>query len=381
MARALRHGVEQSAGVRLLVVDGVARLGDRDLGAAEPLRDAHGVVGLVLEEQALHARLVVGAREEFAERFLGLLLEILRQRYRRATPRAPEACGGSTVALRHQGAREREAALRGGRLAGAEERAHRRRIALLVPQRVLGALAHHADARPARIGGNEAGEAVEVRLVIVAAQNGPLDQLARQRVFERPLDRDGLAGFLLAHEVERALDQREVGGRGRGGRGERERLGRNELRRRRRDGGRNRGGGRKCPGRQDRRRREQVAALVAVVPVTILARAGCDFSLARTACFDFSFVCRLASWLWRRACRSSPCLGGIFGGRAADRGNERRDGDQSDQTRRPALRSHSAPCAAVGPPTVHGFDVPGGRTRPIRTAPIYVFRRIPLTKC
>ena len=114
-ARALRHRIEQRAGVRGLVRDSLARPADQEVGAAEQLRHAHAGVGLVVIEAAIHARLVVGARQHVAEGVHHGTLD-----GRRAGVLAPglahELRGGGGVALGEQRAGERELALRGHRL-------------------------------------------------------------------------------------------------------------------------------------------------------------------------------------------------------------------------------------------------------------------------
>ena len=212
VVRTLRHRLKQLAGVRRAVDNGVACLRDHEIDAAEALRDAHRFLVFLGIEEALHPRLVVGAGDELAELLSGLLLQTTRKRV--VAPRlAHEHRGSGAVALREQGAGEREAALRRRRLGGAEVCAHRCDIALLVPQRAFGAAPHHADAGPARVRRDEGGEPLKIRLVIVAAQDDPLDQLAGERILDGLLHGDRLAGLLLAHQFERALYESDVGGR------------------------------------------------------------------------------------------------------------------------------------------------------------------------
>ena len=98
---------------------------------------------------------------------------------------AHEALGAGAVAQQQQRARERELALGGERPVLAEIRAHGRGIEAVLPERRLGAAAQEADARPARIFGDEGDIAGEVAVVVVAAQDRPLDQLAGDRIADR----------------------------------------------------------------------------------------------------------------------------------------------------------------------------------------------------
>ncbi len=208
-----------------LSTDGLARLADQQIVAAEQLRHAHAGIRIVVVEAAVHARLVVGAREHLAERLHHGFLD--RRRAGVLAPcRARELRGAGLIALREQGAGERELALRGDRLLRLEERQDSRGTAALVPQRALGAPPHHGGVRPARILRAERGEAVEARVVLVAAQDGPLDQLAGERIADRLLDGGGFAGLAAPGEIDRLLRQRDVGGGRRGALGGSERSGR-----------------------------------------------------------------------------------------------------------------------------------------------------------
>ena len=97
-----------------------------------------------------------------------------------------------------------------------EEIRDHRGAALLVPQRAFGAAADHGGVRPARIVGAEGREAVEARVVLLAAHDAPFDQLAGERIADGFFQRGGVGGLAAADEVERLLDQRDVGGRRRG---------------------------------------------------------------------------------------------------------------------------------------------------------------------
>ena len=127
--------------------------------------------------------------------------------------------------MQQQRAGERELALGGDRPVLAEIRAHGRGIEALLPERCLGAAAQEADARPARIVGDEGDIASEVDLVVVAAQDRPLDQLAGDRIADRLLDVARLRRLAFARQRDRFLDGGDIGRRGRRRRGDRRRCG------------------------------------------------------------------------------------------------------------------------------------------------------------
>ena len=111
-ACALRHGIEQRARIRGFIHHRLACAADQQIGAAEELRHAHAGVRIVVIEPAIHARLVVGARQHLAE---GLHDGALHGG--RAGVLAPslacKLCGGRGVALGEQRTGKRELALRG----------------------------------------------------------------------------------------------------------------------------------------------------------------------------------------------------------------------------------------------------------------------------
>jgi hypothetical protein len=74
-----RDGVEHGL-ARALLDGGAARPGDHNLVAPKPLRRTDTCFGVVfLVEAAIHARLVVGARQHFAEGLVHLAFDILRE--------------------------------------------------------------------------------------------------------------------------------------------------------------------------------------------------------------------------------------------------------------------------------------------------------------
>ena len=163
-------------------------------------------------------------REQVAEDVERLAFELGRQVV--VAPRlAHEALCAGAVALQQQRAAERKPALGGERPRLAEIAAHDRRIEPLLPERRLGAAPQQSDARPARVlvdEGDVAGEidaAAVVAVAVVAAQDRPFDQFARDRIADRALDLGGLRGLAMARQCEGFLDGGEVGGGGRYGRG------------------------------------------------------------------------------------------------------------------------------------------------------------------
>ncbi len=132
---------------------------------------------------------------------------------------AHEALGAGAVALQQQRARERELALGGDGPVLAEMRPHGRGIEAVLPERRLGAAPQEADARPARIFGDEGDIAGEVDLVVVAAQDRPFDQLACDRIADRALQLACPRRLAFARLRDRLLDGGDIGrgGRRRGG--------------------------------------------------------------------------------------------------------------------------------------------------------------------
>src|SRR5262247_218814 len=92
-----------------------------------------------------------------------------------------------------------------GRVLG-EKPPCQRRIGTLMPQHGLGAATQEADRGPTRIGGDEGGVSGKARTVVVAAQDRPFDELARDWITDRLLDLGRLRALSLAGEGDRALD-------------------------------------------------------------------------------------------------------------------------------------------------------------------------------
>ena len=199
-----------------------AGLGNHGRVAAGAIGRAHGAVGVFRVEAHVHARLVVGARDQVPEYVEDLAFELARE-ILVAPSLAHEALGAGAVALQQQRARKRELALGGGGSFPAEMRPHGRGIEAVLPERRLGAAPQEADARPARIFGDEGDIAGVVDLVVVAAQDRPLDQLACDRIADRALQLACPRRFAFARLRDRLLDGGNIGrgGRRRGSDGER----------------------------------------------------------------------------------------------------------------------------------------------------------------
>ena len=180
-ARGGRHRVEQRLGIVRLADHRGARAARSQFIAAEPFGCAHAGLDVVGIEALLHARLVVGAGEHVAEHLEHFLLDVGAALVV-APGVAHQRRGAGAVALREQGARQHVAALGGGRLLLGEKGAHRGVVEPVVPQRVLGAAAEQRRMRPARIGVHEGGVALETRIGVVAAQDHPFGELARDRI-------------------------------------------------------------------------------------------------------------------------------------------------------------------------------------------------------
>ena len=100
---------------------------------------------------------------------------------------ADQPFGVGAVAAREHGLRQRELALGRDRRFVLEPRPHRGVVAAVVPQRGLDAPAQEGLRRPARIGRDERAVALDRRAVVVAAQDQPFRELARDRIGDRRL--------------------------------------------------------------------------------------------------------------------------------------------------------------------------------------------------
>jgi hypothetical protein len=187
---------------------GRAGLDDRNLGIAQPFGGAHRSGEILGADAAVHPRDMIGARQEVGKLGqhgrLGLGRELAR-----VPGRADRSLGAGTIAGGEQHARERELAIDAGRLA-ADEAAHHRRIATLLPQPRLGAPAQQRNARPLRVVDHERDVAAEGDVAVAPAQQHPFDQPLCHRIGDRPLERRRVLELTLADEVERLPYRREL---------------------------------------------------------------------------------------------------------------------------------------------------------------------------
>ena len=101
LAGGLRHRVEQCACVLRLVFDGDARLHDGDVRSPEALRGTHGRTEVARIEPRIHARLVVGPRQQRPEHLEHLRFETGREVIL-APARADVFAGCGAVSARQQ---------------------------------------------------------------------------------------------------------------------------------------------------------------------------------------------------------------------------------------------------------------------------------------
>ena len=181
---------------------------DRKLVAAEALRGALRAGEVLGADAPVHARTVVIAIEQVAERLEHFGLQALRQ-FVRSPCIARQHGRAVPIALCEQHARQRQLALGTG-WPIANETANRRRSATLLPQPRLRAPAQQRRARPLRISGDERRVAAESRCRLGAAQDEPLDELLRRRIRDPVPDVRCLLGFCLACEIDGFLHQRKV---------------------------------------------------------------------------------------------------------------------------------------------------------------------------
>ena len=182
-----RHRLEQRPGVGGLLVGRDARLGQRDLAGAEPLGGAQrrlparcrraGSPSAPCGRPASAARRTGRARCSRCLRTCRSLRQASRTS-RSALARSPRA--------EHR-PRQRELALGRERRFVLEPRPHGGVVAMVVPQRGFDAPAQEGLRRPARIGGEEGAIALDRRAIVVAAQDDPFRELARDRIGDRGL--------------------------------------------------------------------------------------------------------------------------------------------------------------------------------------------------
>ena len=130
----------------------------------------------------VHTRNVVGRGQIIAERIGNRAFQPGRQ-FRRLPYRVNFARSARTVTLVPQYARDRESTKRTGRLL-ANEAAHGRSVAPLLPQPCLRAPTQQRFARPLGTGLDKQIVAVEPRGAVGIAQKCPLDESLRYRVVD-----------------------------------------------------------------------------------------------------------------------------------------------------------------------------------------------------
>ena len=181
--------------------------------AAGATGGAHGTLDVLGIEAHVHPRLVIGVRDQIAERLHRIVFEVGAERVI-APGVAHISLRAGAVSLRDQSAGKCKAAARGQRRLFGEEGPYRRGVHVLDPQHRLGAPAQRADRRPARIGNDEGGVAGKIGVVVVAAQDCPFHELARRWIADRVLLISRLGGLALAGQPDRGLDARDIGRRG-----------------------------------------------------------------------------------------------------------------------------------------------------------------------
>src|SRR5262249_56116995 len=113
--------------------------------------------------------------------------------------------------LQEERGSQRKLALGCERLVLVKIRAHSRGIEAFLPQRRLRASAQQTDIRPARIVGNEGNKALEVDLVVAAAQDRPLDHFAGDGIADTFFCVACLRQLALARQRDCSLDRGETG--------------------------------------------------------------------------------------------------------------------------------------------------------------------------
>jgi hypothetical protein len=155
---------------------------------------------------------VVGGGDQVPENIQNLGFEVAREVV--VTPSlANETLRVGSVPFQQQRASQRKLALGCERLV-LKIRAHGRGIEAFLPERRLRASAQQTDIWPARIVGNEGNIALEVDLVVVAAQDRPLDHFAGDGIADTFFYVACLRRLALARQRDCSLDHGESGGIG-----------------------------------------------------------------------------------------------------------------------------------------------------------------------
>src|SRR3569623_1455752 len=124
---------------------------------------------------------------------------------------AHQMCRARAIAAIEQRPRQREATLGRDRLVVAEKRQDGGVVAAVVPQSGLAAPAEEGLARPARVFRDENLIAFGGRPVVLAAQEDPFRQLARQGIADRALQLRGVLLALGADEIDNLFERLQVG--------------------------------------------------------------------------------------------------------------------------------------------------------------------------
>src|SRR6266436_1586617 len=119
-----------------------------------------------------------------------------------------------SVPFQQQRASQRKLALGCERLVLVKICAYARGIEAFLPECRLRASVQQTDIRPARVVGNESNIALEVDLVVVAAQDRPLDHFASDGIVDTFFYVACLRRLALARQRDCSLDRGESGGIG-----------------------------------------------------------------------------------------------------------------------------------------------------------------------
>ena len=165
-------------------------------------------------QQHVHADLDIARSQQRPEPLEGGVFGV-RRKWIAAPGFAHQPLGGSPVAAREQCARKHEPAFARDRLLAIEECEHSGIVALVVPQRGLPAPPEECHAGPSRVLGDECLVAVGGCAIVVAAQDHPFGQLARNGIGQRGLKLRGIGGLPLADELDDLLERLHVRLRGR----------------------------------------------------------------------------------------------------------------------------------------------------------------------
>ena len=125
VARRLRHRIEQRLGIAGFVDDGGARIGDSERHRVEMVRRPQAGIVVLGVKAGVHARLVVGGRDQADENVARLRFEI-RGKAVIAPGFAHHRLRAGAVALREERLRQRKMSFGGVRLVGGEKADGRR---------------------------------------------------------------------------------------------------------------------------------------------------------------------------------------------------------------------------------------------------------------